>query len=133
MDDLSDDPTPQSPRRIEVYAGNGRRRWPDEVKAQIVAESLVPGSVVTHVARRHGCRPQQVWDWRRMARRGELVLPMGDAPLLVPLVTAEPPTSDGGEGGVVVEIREARVHVNGRPGVLALTDVFAALRKAHTC
>ena len=68
-----------------------------------------------------------------MARSGELVLPMGDAPLLVPLVTAEPPTSDGGEGSVVVEIREARVHVNGRPGVLALTDVFAALCKAHTC
>lgn len=68
-----------------------------------------------------------------MARSGELVLPMGDAPLLVPLVTAEPPTSDGREGSVVVEICEARVHVNGRPGALALTDVFAALRKAHAC
>jgi transposase len=133
MDDLSDDPTRKSPRRIEVYAGSGRRRWPDELKAQIVVESLVPGAVVTHVAQRHGCRPQQVWDWRRMARGGELVLPMADTPLLVPLVTAEPPTSDGGEGSVVVEIREARVHVNGRPGVLALTDVFAALRKAHAC
>jgi transposase len=133
MDDLSDDPTRKSPRRIEVYAGNGRRRWPDELKAQIVAESLVPGSVVTHIARRHGCRPQQVWDWRRMARSGELVLPMGDAPLLVPLVTAEPPTSDGGEASVVVEICEARVHVNGRPGASALTDVFVALRKAHAC
>ena len=56
-----------------------------------------------------------------MARSGELVLPMGDAPLLVPLVTAEPPTSDGGEASVVVEICEARVHVNGRPGASALT------------
>lgn len=43
--------------------GDGRRRWPDEVKAQIVTESLEPGAVVTHVARRHGCRPQQVHDW----------------------------------------------------------------------
>lgn len=68
-----------------------------------------------------------------MARSGELVLPMGDTPLLVPLVTAEPPTSDGREGSVIVEICEARVHVNGRPGGLALTDVFAALRKAHVC
>ena len=68
-----------------------------------------------------------------MARSGELVLPMGDTPLFVPLVTAEPPGSDGGEGSIVVEIWAARVHVNGRPGASALTDVFAALRKAHAC
>ncbi|WP_369525402.1 transposase [Bradyrhizobium elkanii] len=54
---------PLSPR-IEVYAGAGRKRWPDDLKAQIAAESLEPGAIVTDVARRHGCRPQQVHDWR---------------------------------------------------------------------
>jgi Transposase len=34
------------------------------------AESLEPGAVVTDVARRHGCWPQQVHDWRRRARFG---------------------------------------------------------------
>nr|WP_276558925.1 transposase [Bradyrhizobium elkanii] len=29
-----------------------------------------PGAVVTDVARRHGCQPQQVHDWRRRARLG---------------------------------------------------------------
>ena len=60
MDDHSDDTRrPLSPR-IEVYAGAGRKRWPDDLKAQIAAESLEPGAIVTDVARRHGCRPQQV-------------------------------------------------------------------------
>jgi transposase-like protein len=37
------------------------------LKAQIVAESLQAGAVVTDIARRHGCRPQQVHDWRHRA------------------------------------------------------------------
>ncbi|WP_409192030.1 transposase [Bradyrhizobium sp. RDM4] len=75
MDDHSDDiRRPLSPR-IEVYAGGGRKQWPDDLKAQIVADSLEPGAIVTDVARRHGCRPQQVHDWRRRARSGQLVLP----------------------------------------------------------
>jgi transposase len=75
MGDHSDDiRRPLSPH-IEVYAGVGRKRWPDDLKAQIAAESLEPGAIVTDVARRHGCRPQQVHDWRRRARSGQLVLP----------------------------------------------------------
>ncbi|WP_456840624.1 transposase [Bradyrhizobium sp. USDA 4486] len=63
MDDHSDDiRRPLSPR-IEMYAGAGRKNWPDDLKAQIVAESLEVGAVVG-IARHHGCRPQQVHDWR---------------------------------------------------------------------
>lgn len=59
MDDHSDDiRRPLSPR-IEVYAGAGRKRWPNDLKAQIAAESLEPGAIVTDVARRHGCRPSR--------------------------------------------------------------------------
>ena len=41
--------------RVEVLAGPaGRRRWPDEVKCQLVAESMVPGVSVGEVAQRYG-------------------------------------------------------------------------------
>ncbi|PPD23760.1 MAG: IS66 family insertion sequence hypothetical protein [Methylocystis sp.] len=58
-------------RRIEVIAGGGerRRRWSDDEKAQAVEESLAPGAVVSEVARRRGLTPQQLFSWRREARR----------------------------------------------------------------
>lgn len=144
MDDHSDDlRRPQAPR-IEVYAGVGRRRWDDDLKAQIVAESLAPDAIVTHVARRHGCRPQQVHDWRRLARQGLLVLPGAlplsethHEPMFVPLLAdasaGPPPSPPGKRAEIMIEVDGVVVHVHGRPGGEALFDVFAALRSARTC
>jgi transposase len=54
-------------RRLEVFTGRGRRRrWSDEDKARIVAETV--GDSVCAVARRHGLLPQQVFGWRRQLR-----------------------------------------------------------------
>ena len=57
-------------RRIEVITGaGGRRRWTVDDKARIVEETLEPGASVSVVARRHGLTPQQLFGWRREARR----------------------------------------------------------------
>ena len=76
--------------RLEVWEGpTGRRRWPDEVKARLVAETFAPGVRVVDVARRHGLRPQHVSTWRRLARQGKLVLPADDGPVFAPLLLEE--------------------------------------------
>lgn len=89
-----------------VEPRRGNRRWPDEEKARIVAESLAPGARVVDVAARHDLVPHQLSDWRRRARQGLLALPAdlleglslpsrvtGD-PVFVPLaITAEPARS----------------------------------------
>ena len=48
-------PSRRGVSRIEVLDGpTGRRRWPDAVKARLVAESLLPGVRVCDVAEKHG-------------------------------------------------------------------------------
>ena len=78
-------------RRVELLTGPGRRRrWSDEEKARIVAESLVPDAVVSAVARRWQVCPQQVFGWRRKARMSLLALTSDGAdpsmPAFVPIV-----------------------------------------------
>ena len=42
-----------------------RRRWSDEEKQSIVAESAKPGRTVSQVARLFGIAPSQLFTWRR--------------------------------------------------------------------
>ena len=68
------------PRRTD-----GKRDWPPELKARIVAETLIEGDTVKAVAKRYELIPSTVSDWRRMARQGKLVLPNLDGIDFVPV------------------------------------------------
>ena len=49
----------------ERLSSDRRRRWPEALKRQIVAETLEPGSSVSIVARRHDMNANQLFQWRR--------------------------------------------------------------------
>ncbi|MER8823057.1 transposase [Mesorhizobium sp. M0991] len=87
--DLTLDPDRQ-PRRFEVINGaGGRRHWSVDDKARIIAETLEPNAVVSEVARRYGLRPQQVFAWRREARK-QVASVQQDSPAFVPAVVTAP-------------------------------------------
>ncbi|MFG1245160.1 IS66-like element accessory protein TnpA [Xanthobacter flavus] len=76
-------------RRFEVFTGAGRRReWAPEEKTRIVAESFERGATVSAVARRHALSPQQLFTWRREARKASEMIPA-----FVPAVVAPEPAS----------------------------------------
>ena len=86
-----------------VEARRSNRRWPDAVKARIVAETFQPGATVAAVARRHDMQPHHLSEWRSRARRGLLALPadcvadpelpctFSSEPFFVPLAAAAYP------------------------------------------
>ena len=53
--------------RIAIFRGQARRRWLDDEKRRLVAETLVPGVTVHSVAQRHGVNTS-LFTWRKRFR-----------------------------------------------------------------
>ena len=62
----------------EKSISGGSNKWTPEFKARLVSETLRHGARVVDVAQRYGVRANRLSMWRRLAKRGQLVLPAPD-------------------------------------------------------
>jgi len=128
-------------RRLEVLAGpTGRRKWPDDVKARIVAESFQKGARVCDVARRNGVAPQHLSTWRRLARDGKLPLHIPDEASFATLVLDEGPdipkarteaktSSILVQAQIEIEASGVTVRLPGNTSSNQIVEIAAALRE----
>jgi transposase len=123
--------------------GNGQRRWPDEIKARIVAESLKRGTTVNAVAARYGLRANHLSEWRSRARDGRLVLPAAEdddfcfAPVVlsegvgdaaVPTVSEQLVKSDGASTGPIeIAVGQVTIRPDGRTGAYRIPEIVRAI------
>ena len=112
-------------RRVEVITGVGRRRrWTDEEKAWIVAESLDPTTTVSAVARRYGLHASQLFTWRQ-----RLATPAAhDAPAFVPVVTEDGTALAEASGRIEIALGPAVVRGGADVDAAALRRVLEVVR-----
>jgi transposase len=117
--------------RVEVITGPiRRRRWSEEQKRAIVAESFAPGTTVSDVARRADICPGQVYRWRHELR----TIAQGFAPVLIaPAELGSVPAPDDtacGEPAIEVEFAgKARVRIPNSVSVELAAAVIKVLSR----
>lgn len=109
------------PERLEGAPTQVRRRWSDELKEQVVAESFMPGANVSAIARRIGIEPSQLFAWRKAMRKRSI----GDLRQRDDGVAAE-------DGGVIVEIvvGDIVIRTDATIGERRLQGLIRAVRSA---
>lgn len=126
--------------RLEVITETGRRRWfSKDDKARVVEETLVPGAVVSDVARRHGLTPQQVFTWRRQAR--QLPATKAEEPQFVPAVVDAPAAAGGRKrkalkakpdlGGIEIEVDGITIRVGRGADAVTIAAIVHALKASR--
>lgn len=128
-------------QRIEVITGVERRRkWSQEEKLTVVAESLAEGAVVSEVARRHGISPQQLFGWRAKIRSETAAARAIAPPLFAPAVvddSATLPTDPGKPRGsrdkslsIEIALGSAVVRIHGTLDARTLMAILRAVKAA---
>ena len=119
--------------RMEVLEGpTGRRSWPDDVKAGIVAESFEPGARVCDVARRHGLAPQHLSTWRGLARKRKLDVVVGqkDLPSFAALEVFEEEAT-GHPAPIEIEADGITIRLGADTAASRIAEIATALRLAR--
>ncbi|MEJ0050551.1 MAG: transposase [Methylovirgula sp.] len=107
--------------RLEGAPVRLHRRWSDELKEQVVAESFLPGANVSAIARRVGIDPSQLFSWRKALRRGGARMVAPDAAV-----------DDKARSGPVIEIvvGDAVIRADAMVDEAHLRRVVRAVRSA---
>lgn len=99
--------------RGEVLDGpERRRRWSNEDKLRILAQSVAPGSSPSLTCRMHGISSGQLYTWRKQFREGELT---GFVPVAV---TPDPPQLSAPDPVLDQSIPEPAIPEPAIPGLI---------------
>ena len=122
---------------VEIFRGEARRRWSDEDKRRLVAETFGPGATVHGVARRHGVSPSQLFAWRKVYRVGAGIgraVPTSGIPgfAAVAITPATPPcvaeAVPAPSGLIEIELAGGdRVRISGAPDPATVAAALRAL------
>ena len=121
----------------EIVGPRGQRRWPDAVKARIVAETLVEGATVNEVARRYDMQPNHLSEWRRQAREGKLVLPAlpepepAFAPMVIePLTGSSEPPGDATSSPIEISVGDVVIRLEATVPAKRIAEIVRAIGAA---
>jgi transposase len=115
--------------RLEVVDTGRRRRWSEDEKLRIVAESFAGPRLVSVTARRHGVSRSLLFSWRKAYRAGRLGAASG---FVAAIVAPESPKENARAEPCRIEIVSAngrRVIVDGPVNVEALLRIVAGLER----
>src|SRR5918912_1913046 len=119
--------------RVEIFQGRARRRWSEDDKRRLVAETFAPGETVHGVARGGGVSPSQLFTWRKRLRT-EAGFPPSPSPVpgfVAVAVAPSPVPATGGPVEASPGLIEIELADGGRVRITGATDpavVAAALR-----
>jgi transposase len=119
--------------------GRRNRSWPETLKREIVAASLMPGSSVSMVARQYDVNANQVFIWRKRYRDDKRQLCDAPVPRLIPVTIAGERNAVSARPSAVPEKFEIdvagkyRIHVGSSFDGHALRRVLDVLERRPVC
>ena len=124
---------------MEIILGQARRRWSEDEKRALVAETFVEGQTVNAVARRHNISRSMLFGWRKQYRESLSRTPATPRPIsFTPVAVAgpepaTPPTSPAPPAAVpLIELEfasGAKVRISGSADPNLTAAVIKAMRR----